>query len=80
MSDKKIEVGELAQELVNQMHQLGAMLAMTYGEQGESFRNTSDKLQDLFMWGLSDKADKIAAQAEALNSILIGVGLEVRHG
>ena len=32
------------------MAQLKAMLAMTYGEPGETFRNINDDLQDNFMW------------------------------
>lgn len=34
---------------------LRAMLAVTYGSHGDSFRNMADDLQDSFMWACYDQ-------------------------
>lgn len=40
---------------------LNALLAFTYGESGDSFRNMSDHLQDEYMWSCSDMAAELKA-------------------
>ena len=44
---------EVTNQLNARIGQLDAMLSLTYGEQGETFRNTNDTLQDDFMWSCS---------------------------
>ena len=34
-----------------------ALIAMTFGEQGEAFRNLNDDYQDRFLWAISDLID-----------------------
>jgi hypothetical protein len=50
--------------------QLDALLAVTTGEAGESFRILSDPLQNDFLWACSDMAGELAN--------IIGK-MEVRH-
>ena len=45
---------------------LRAMLAMTYGSQGETFRNLSAELQDCFLWACYDKIITINEAIEAM--------------
>ena len=35
-------------------HKLHALLANAHGECGESFRNTSDSIQDTYLWACAD--------------------------
>jgi len=44
---------EVTDQLNARIGQLNAMLSLTYGEQGRTFRNTNDTLQDDFMWSCS---------------------------
>lgn len=67
------------EDLDQKLAQLDAILAMTHGDAGESFRNMSDDLQDNFLWtcrslasackelalGLSANGGNVAAQREA---------------
>ena len=39
---------------------LQAMLAHTYGESGEAFRNLNGRFQDTYLWACSDLADEVA--------------------
>ena len=52
-----------ALEEINTAHalatKLNALLAMTYGDQGESFRCMSDCIQDEYMWACSDMAEEL---------------------
>jgi hypothetical protein len=34
--------------------QIEAMIQVTYGEGGESFRSMADHLQDMYMWAVAD--------------------------
>ena len=40
-------------------HKLHALLANAHGECGESFRNTSDSIQDTYLWACADLARDI---------------------
>jgi len=55
-----------AQNLANRIAQLDAMVAVTYGEQGEAFRNMNDDIQDKFMWGINTITDQLSNEAEKL--------------
>ena len=44
-------------ELQAHLSQLQAMVEVTYCERGEAFRNLSEKIQDAFMWAISDKVE-----------------------
>lgn len=47
-------------ERLSQLAQkLNALLAHTYAESGEDFRNLNDALQDAYMWACSDMAGDI---------------------
>lgn len=48
--------------------QLSALLHMTFGETGDSFRNHSDDIQDNFMWACGDMADEIAKLVDVVFS------------
>ncbi len=48
---------------------LNALLAMTYGEQGESFRNMNDAIQDEYMWACSDMATDLRELVGKLNEL-----------
>ena len=42
---------------------LDALLACTYGESGESFRNMNGDIQDVFLWTCSDLSREIKTLA-----------------
>ena len=46
--------------------QLAAMLRLTHGQSGETFRNQPDKTQDAYHWTCSNLADEIQQLAEHL--------------
>lgn len=46
----------LMDELTEKIAKLSAMLCITYGEGGESFRNHRDTVQDCYLWACSDLA------------------------
>jgi hypothetical protein len=46
--------------------QLDALLACTYGQNGESFRDNNDEIQDSYMWACSDIASNIKALVNQL--------------
>ncbi|MFT3818311.1 MAG: hypothetical protein QM750_11865 [Rubrivivax sp.] len=68
---------ELEDELTKKLIQLDAMLDMTWGEQGESFRCLSDENQGNFMWACSDVASEVRRLASQLSGALRE---EVSHG
>ncbi len=46
-----------------------ALIAMTFGESGEAFRNMSDDYQDRFLWAISDlvtEATNVVTEVAAL--------------
>lgn len=47
--------------LTPKLEQLKAMLFMTYGESGASFRGAIDDIQDNYMWACALLADECAA-------------------
>lgn len=57
-------------DIVDQIHarqtQLDAMLAMTFGEAGELFREMSDTRQDLYLGACASAADEIRQLTELL--------------
>lgn len=59
-------VCEQAEELTQRLTQLDAMVAVTYGEQGEAFRNMNDNLQDNFLWGVSTITEQLQKASEKL--------------
>jgi hypothetical protein len=50
---------DITDQIACRIQQLEAMLAMTFGESGESFRNMNDDLQDNFMWSCSSAIKEI---------------------
>ncbi|KRC11518.1 hypothetical protein ASE11_19110 [Hydrogenophaga sp. Root209] len=61
--------------------QLSALLANTYGESGESFRNMSDEAQDAYMWACADMSNAILTSLDELSTrSLARKGVEVQHG
>lgn len=46
----RVKRSEIRDQIHCRIGQLEAQLVMTYGEQGEAFRNMSDALQDSYMW------------------------------
>jgi hypothetical protein len=48
--------------------QLSALLHMTFGEGGASFRNHSEDIQDSFMWACGDMADELAKLVDVVFS------------
>ena len=51
-------------KLQSELSQVRAMIALTNGEPGETFRIMSDDIQDKFLWAVSEKID-IAIEAAA---------------
>ena len=49
-----------------------ALIAMTFGESGEAFRNMNDDYQDRFLWAISDlvtEATKAVTEMAALEGV-----------
>lgn len=49
-----------------------ALIAMTFGESGEAFRNMSDDYQDRFLWAISDlvtEATNVVAEVAVLGGL-----------
>lgn len=57
---------DLANQITARQQQLSALLAMTYGEQGDAFRMLSTDLQDSYMWA----CEMIACEIQELTSLL----------
>lgn len=51
-------------ELETNLRQLKAMIECTYAEQGTTFRNLNDEMQDTFLWTVADKIQ--AAQVSCI--------------
>jgi hypothetical protein len=62
----RFEVGSLLEE---KLAQLDALLAVTYGEQGTSFRMHNESLQDNYMWCCS----RLATEIRELYSVLLAL-------
>lgn len=71
-SNNQQTLSDASQDLSTDLMQLVAMLAMSYGEQGEAMRGMNDSLQDFYMWGLHDKAAACQKLAESICSSLVG--------
>jgi len=54
--------------LTQKLAQLEAVLAMTYGDAGESFRNMNDDLQDNYLWSCGTLARECKELALSLAS------------
>ncbi|MBH1979396.1 MAG: hypothetical protein I8H67_13680 [Comamonadaceae bacterium] len=53
--------------LTEKTTKLNALLIQTYGDDsGSGFRNTSDEIQDAYLWACSDIAGEIKALVEKL--------------
>ncbi|RYF60105.1 MAG: hypothetical protein EOO27_07045 [Comamonadaceae bacterium] len=50
---------ERREQLVALSIKLDALLAFTYGESGEAFRNLHGDVQDAYLWACSDMAGEI---------------------
>lgn len=61
-----VKSGDIADQIAARQTQLKALLAMTYGEEGEVFRGMSDDLQNGFMWACS----MIASEVRELTDLL----------
>ena len=49
-----------------------ALIAMTFGESGEAFRNMNDDYQDRFLWAISDlvtEATNVVTEVAALGGL-----------
>lgn len=49
-----------------------ALIAMTFGESGEAFRNMNDDYQDRFLWAISDlvtEATNVVTELTALGGV-----------
>lgn len=53
--------------LQQKLAQLDAMLAMSYGSAGETFRNMNDSLQDNYLWACSAIAGECRELADGLS-------------
>lgn len=53
--------------LHKKLAQLDAMLNMTYGNAGDTFRGMSESLQDNYLWACSNLAGECNALAEGLS-------------
>lgn len=60
------------------VQQLTAMLTMTCGEGGESFRMMADNIQDHYMWACADMAREL--QNLVLGANRANQGMEADHG
>jgi hypothetical protein len=62
----RLEVGDLLEE---KLAQLDALIGVTYGEQGASFRMQNLTLQDNYMWCCS----RLATEIRELYSVLLAL-------
>lgn len=62
----RFDVGSLLEE---KLAQLDALLAVTYGEQGTSFRMHNESLQDNYMWCCS----RLATEIRELYNVLMAL-------
>ncbi len=69
-------------DLDQKLAQLEAILAMTHGDAGESFRNMSDDLQDNFLWTCRTLASDCKELAFGLsaNGVNVAARREADHG
>lgn len=59
---------QAAHQAGNALTQLTAMLTMTYGNNGEGFRNNADEVQDAYLWACHDLAQKALGLLEQAES------------
>lgn len=55
-------------KLQSELSQLKAMIALTKGEPGETFRLMSNDIQDCYLWAVSEKIDSAIETTGALHS------------
>lgn len=65
---------DISNQIAARQSQLTALLSMTCGEQGATFRMLSDDLQDAFMWACSMLASEIQELTDALQEQLTSEG------
>lgn len=65
---------DVSNQITARQSPLTALLSMTYGEQGATFRVLSDDLQDAFMWACSMLASEIQELTAALQEELTAEG------
>ncbi|MDR6153886.1 hypothetical protein C8C95_0193 [Acidovorax sp. 99] len=53
-------------DLSKKSAQLDALMYMTYGEGGEVFRRSSDKVQENYLWACAEIASEVRALSEKL--------------
>ena len=63
---RDIKFAETADSTYSVALRLHALLAMTYGCQGDSFRAMNDDLQDRFLWQCAEMANEVMAGLEAM--------------
>lgn len=54
-----LDIARQENEVGKLIAQLKAMLAVTYGESGNEFRNLNEELQDNYMWGAYDMIERL---------------------
>lgn len=63
-TSKRISVSiETLDQLTAKTDKLAALLSLTYGTAGESFRNMADGVQDSVLWACAELADDCYALA-----------------
>lgn len=67
--NKRAHSLDIADTLNAKLSQLTAMLAVTYGCGGPTFREFNDEIQDNYMWACSDLADECRELFSALDQI-----------
>lgn len=63
VAGSKLDIGD---QIASRIQQLDAMLTMTFGESGESFRDMNADLQDSFLWSCSSAITEIRQLWELL--------------
>ena len=58
--------GDMCDQISARLSQLEAMLALTYGDQRETFGNNPDVMQDQFMWACGMMAGEIRQLFETM--------------
>jgi hypothetical protein len=65
---------DISEQISVRLDQLVALLSMTYGEQGEAFRNMPDHVQDNFMWNCLSMAEEVCELVQVEQGMEEGAG------
>lgn len=57
-----------AEKALTQAH---AMVSITYGDEGEAFRNLRDSLQDTYLWTLAERIEVAALAISRLHDAVL---------